>query len=59
MIKKLWEKILCWIGDHEWTCAAEEGIKPTPLQLKQGVAGFKDYGKMYCKRCGKLSNKQL
>lgn len=61
MITKLWEWILCnVIGDHDWTCAAAEGIKPTPLQLKTGLEGFKDYAKEYCKRkrCGKLSKLQ-
>jgi hypothetical protein len=21
-------RILCFIGDHDWTCLAEQGIKP-------------------------------
>ena len=58
MVKRLMRRLLCLIGEHDWTCAAEEGIKPTPLQLRLGVEGFRDYGKMYCKHCKKLSNLQ-
>lgn len=48
--------ILCGIlGDHTWTCAAEEGQKPTKAQARAGVAGFYDYARMYCKRCGYTS----
>ena len=48
---------LCNImGDHDWTCAKEEGIDPTPLQLKMGARGFADYATTYCKRCGKESS---
>ena len=44
---------ICYIlRDHDWTCDAEQGIKPTQLQLDAGVDGFKDYATMYCKRCG-------
>jgi len=54
MVKELWGRILCDImGDHDWTCTVLEGIKPTPLQLKTGLEGYKDYANMYCKRCGK------
>jgi len=45
-------KIKCYFGMHEWTCAAEQNIKATPKQLKDGVDGFFDYAKMYCKHCG-------
>ncbi len=31
---------------------AEQGIKPTKAQLDGGIAGFFDYARMYCKRCG-------
>lgn len=44
-------KILCFSG-HDYTCAASEGIMPTKQQMDFGVAGFSDYAKMYCKRCG-------
>lgn len=43
------------LQDHDWTCAAAEGVQPTSEQLTSGVDGFYDYAKMYCKRCGKLS----
>lgn len=48
-------KLACLIGDHDWTSAAEQGIQPTKEQLKLDIiSGFKDYAKMYCKRCGKI-----
>lgn len=60
MVMKLWGWFLCHImGDHDWTCAAAEWIEPTPLQIKNGVVGYADYAKMYCKRCGKVSTLQL
>lgn len=40
---------------HDWTSAAQQGIPPTPEQLKS-VDGFWDYATMYCKRCGRISN---
>lgn len=54
------EKIKNWINCkilnfHEWTCNAEEGIKPTEKQLNSGISGFYDYAKMYCKHCKKES----
>lgn len=52
-ISILWN---CWFWqNHDWTCAAEQGIEPTPKQLADGVAGFYDYATMYCKRCGTVS----
>ena len=42
-------------NDHAWTSANERGIKPTQQQLDAGLAGFKDYAKMYCDRCGHIS----
>jgi len=41
-------------NNHNWTCAAQEGIKPSEEQLQNGVDGFFDYAKMYCKDCGKI-----
>lgn len=37
---------------HKWTCNHEQGIKPTKEQLENGIEGFYDYAKMYCKICG-------
>lgn len=48
----LLKRLLCLFIGHEWTSAAQEGIKPTKEQLTAGVAGFDDYATMYCKRCG-------
>ena len=36
---------------HDWTCAADQGIKATPEQLKS-INGFWDYATMYCNKCG-------
>jgi hypothetical protein len=51
---KIWFncKVLKW---HDWTCAKEQNISPTPEQLNNGFEGFCDYAKMYCSRCGKIS----
>ena len=43
------------LGDHNWTCAAEQGENPTEKQVSDGLKGFKDYATMYCKDCGKIS----
>jgi len=43
------------MGSHAWTCAAQEGIPATDEQLNSGIKGFKDYARMYCKRCGQES----
>lgn len=52
--------ILCNIlSDHDWTSANNEGIGPTQKQIDNGVSGFYDYAKMYCKRCGTLSKLNL
>lgn len=37
---------------HKWTCNHEQGIPPTKEQLENGIEGFYDYAKMYCKICG-------
>lgn len=58
-IKRLWGKLLCLTGDHDWTCKAQEGIKPDKdinwLNTQSVLEGFKSYSKMYCKRCGCVS----
>ena len=53
-MNKLIGKFKCLIGEHHWTSAIEEGIKPSHEQLKSGVNGFFNYATMYCKRCGKV-----
>jgi len=42
---------------HNWTCKAQENIKPTQEQLKKEniVNSFWDYAMMYCKDCGTVS----
>lgn len=52
--REFWDWFLCLIGDHDWTCAVDEGIEATPKQL-ESVDGFWDYAKTYCKRCGTVS----
>jgi hypothetical protein len=63
MIKILWGKLLCLIGDHDWTGAAREGIPPSKkiieLAKKDPLAGFKKYSTMYCRRCGRVSDYSL
>jgi hypothetical protein len=46
------KRLFCFIGTHDWTCAAGEGIKPTQKQIDDGLEGFYDYATMYCKTCG-------
>jgi hypothetical protein len=48
--------LACFMGNHDWTCAAAEGLKPTQAQLDAGIEGFYDYATMYCKRCGRVSD---
>jgi hypothetical protein len=49
----------CLVGLHEWTSAAQKGIKPTQEQVRAVIRGslevFEDYAQMYCARCGKRS----
>ena len=53
-MKKLLRWIACnIIGDHEWTCKAKEGVKPT--EFESSIYGFREYAKMYCKHCKKES----
>jgi hypothetical protein len=63
MIKILWGKLLCLIGDHDWTGAALDGIPPDQriieLAEKDPLAGFKEYSAMYCRRCGCRSDLSL
>lgn len=51
-MKKILIKLKCFFLLHAWTCAAEQGIKPTQKQIDDGGDGFFDYATMYCKRCG-------
>ena len=53
-MRKLFLKINCLLGFHEWTCNAEQNIKPTKEQLKS-IEGFRDYAVMYCVYCKKIS----
>jgi len=53
MIKNIFNWIKCRFN-HDWTCAAEEGIPATQEQTDALIDGFFDYAKMYCKRCGEV-----
>ena len=60
-MKKIWIKLQCLLGMHEWTCNADQGIKATQEQLNNGIDGFYDYAKMFCKNCkveSKLNNER-
>ena len=53
MLRRIGGWLLCLMGDHNWTCKAEEGIDPDPVKLKANpVAYFWEFAQMYCKRCG-------
>lgn len=57
MIKKIKILFNCKLmGAHNWTSANEEGIQPTQEQIDNGIEGFWDYAKMYCKDCGEVSS---
>jgi hypothetical protein len=62
-------KILGWLTchilrSHDWTCKAQEGIKPNP-PLDEGMdlimADYHEYAKMYCKRwkCKKVYHDRI
>lgn len=52
-MKNLLRKILCFLGEHKWTCDAEKGIEPIKGQ------DFRDYATMYCDYCKKISRLSL
>ena len=53
---KIMRRLSCLLGDHEWTCKAEEGIKPDPKKVEADPLGyFAEYSKMYCKHCSAVS----
>ena len=51
-------KLVCLIVGCDWTCNAAKGIRPTPDELAQGVAGFWHYAQTYCDRCGRRLKKR-
>lgn len=42
--------IACLLGQHEWTCDAEEGIDP-PKDIEPSIASFFRYARMWCRIC--------
>ncbi len=55
-MKKLLRNIWCFLGNHDWTCKAYQGILPDAVKLQADPLGyFHEYAKMYCKHCGTVS----
>ncbi len=54
-MKNLWIKVQCLIMGHDWTSEAIKGNPPTKDQVDKKVDGFWDYARMYCDRCGSIS----
>jgi hypothetical protein len=55
-MKRLLGRLLCLIGDHDWTSKAMQGLKPTPEEVAAGYEGFLCYAVMYCSRCGTVGH---
>ncbi len=52
-MKKFLRKLNCLLGNHKWTCKAEQGIKPIKGE------DFWEYAIMYCLYCKKISRLSL
>lgn len=51
---RAWNWVRCrLLGDHDWTCKAEQGVKPSADELCDGLAGFDRYAQLFCSRCGR------
>lgn len=51
-MKRLFGRLLCLIGEHDWTSLAQEGVKPDPARVKADpVNYFWEYAAMFCRRC--------
>ena len=55
------QKLSCWSGLHDWTCANDQGIDVCDVPeaiayMNQGdyLKGFYRYARMYCANCGKI-----
>lgn len=52
-LRALGRRLLCAIGDHQWTCKAEQGIPPSPeRQAADPLGYFSEYSRGYCLHCG-------
>lgn len=52
MIRGLLQRLACSIGDHTWTCKAEQGIPPSPEKMASDPVGyFSEYSRGYCLHC--------
>jgi len=58
-MKLLLLKLKCQILGHDWTCKAEQGIKPNDDERTAGIVGFHHYARTYCSKCGKLSARNV
>lgn len=45
------DRIRCWLGDHDWTCDANENIGPPDINMDNVAAEFFRYSRSWCKRC--------
>jgi hypothetical protein len=46
------KQLICFLFGHKWTSKAMKDEKPSgPLNIDS----FRDYAKMYCDRCGRVS----
>ena len=55
-MKKLFGKLACLIGDHDWTSKALQGLKYDPARVSDDPVGyFREYAQLYCKRCKRVS----
>lgn len=48
----MFDWLKCLLGDHDWTCDAEENIPPPSPTTVDEVAGvFHRFARPWCKRC--------
>lgn len=52
-LARLFRRLACLTGHHEWTCKAAEGIPPTEQEVRDGIDGYERYGEGFCRNCGR------
>jgi hypothetical protein len=59
VLRKVVGRLLCVIGEHDWTSLAMEGrgvprhLHPEPRDgIDEILRKFREYATMYCRRCG-------
>ena len=55
IMKRLWRRILCLLGAHDWTTDEEQGKPLNIEEILLGKYGFGIYSKRYCKHCGHVA----